>query len=96
MNAGRVQGKSTRDGWISFPESGIQVSHGDYDIHNPRIGHVYAESGIYQKQFVPGEENAWITLSDGGRISVEQRHKDGTTTYGSLRVSSLDTSTSRW
>ncbi|GLW09980.1 hypothetical protein Misp01_51090 [Microtetraspora sp. NBRC 13810] len=96
VNATRVQGKSTTDGWISFPESGIQVSHGAYN-DPPRIGAVYAESGIYRNQsFTGGEANAWITLSDGGGVSVEQRHEDGTTTYGVLRVSRIDTDAARW
>lgn len=95
VNAERVQGRSSGDGWISFPESGIQVSHGSYDT-TPRIGAVYAESGIYQRQFAPGEENRWITLSDGGEISLEQRRKDGTTSYASLRVSRIESSSAQW
>ncbi|MFC5187771.1 hypothetical protein [Actinomadura harenae] len=95
VNATRVQGRSTSDGWISFPESGIQVSHGAYN-DPPRIGAVYAESGIYQRQFAPGQENRWITLSDGGEISLEQRSKDGKDSYASLRVSRVETSSSQW
>ncbi|MFB9681667.1 hypothetical protein [Streptosporangium vulgare] len=96
VNAARVQGKSTTDGWISFPESGIQVSHGAYN-DPPRIGAVYAEAGIYRSQsFTKGETNAWLTLSDGGGVSLEQRHEDGTTTYGVLRVSRIETDAARW
>ncbi|MFC5750417.1 hypothetical protein [Actinomadura rugatobispora] len=95
VNATRVQGKSTTDGWISFPESGIQVSHGAYN-DPPRIGAVYAESGIYQRQFAPGQENRWIRLSDGGEISLQQRSTDGTDSYARLTVSRLETSTSQW
>ncbi|WP_242884315.1 hypothetical protein [Actinomadura litoris] len=92
--ADRVQGTATRAGWITFPEGGLQVCNGNFDV--PRIGAVFAESGIYQRQFVPGEENRWISMSDGGEISLEQRHKDGSTSYASLRVSSLDTRASQW
>ncbi|WP_242904522.1 hypothetical protein [Actinomadura terrae] len=94
VNTDRVQGTGSRAGWITFPEGGLQVCNGNFDT--PRIGAVFAESGIYQRQFVPGEENRWISMSDGGEISLERRHKDGTTSYASLRVSSLDTRASQW
>ncbi|WP_153415244.1 hypothetical protein [Nocardia macrotermitis] len=80
---------------IAFPESGIQVCNGAFD--NDRYGYVFAEKGIYQNQsFGAGTENRWVDLSDGGEVSVKQLHSDGTTTYGTIRVSQVDNDYHRW
>ncbi|MEV4250990.1 hypothetical protein AB0J63_47340 [Streptosporangium canum] len=95
VNTERVQGKSTRDGWITFPYGGIQVSCGAY-YDTPRLGYVFAQTICLNQSFSGEEENRWIDLSDGGEVSVKHRGKDGTTTYGSLRVSRVDTDFRRW
>ncbi|MFB7718391.1 hypothetical protein [Nocardia sp. NPDC056100] len=96
VNAARVQGPGSHDGSITFPQSGIQVCNGAFD-NTPRYGYVFAESGIYQNQsFTAGSENRWIDLTDGGEVSVKQRHADGTTTYGTIKVSRVDTDYARW
>ncbi|MFF2555085.1 hypothetical protein ACFVUS_29060 [Nocardia sp. NPDC058058] len=96
VNAARVQGPGSRDGSITFPEAGIQVCNGAFD-NAPRYGYVFAESGIYQNQSFSGTtENRWIDLTDGGEVSVKQRHADGTTTYGTIKVSRMDTDYARW
>ncbi|WP_327138777.1 hypothetical protein [Nocardia sp. NBC_01327] len=96
VNATRVQGPGAFDGSITFPKSGIQVCNGNFD-NTPHYGYVFAEAGIYQNQsFSAGTENRWIDLTDGGEVSVKHRRADGTTTYGSLRVSRVDTDAARW
>ncbi|MGW5383335.1 hypothetical protein [Nocardia sp. NPDC003963] len=95
VSATRVQGANQVDGSITFPEAGIQVCNGRYDT--PRGGHVFAEYGIYRNQYFAGEDdNRWIDLSDGGRVSVKHRHKDGTTTYGTLAVSDIEIDNARY
>ncbi len=95
VNTDRVQGKGVRDGWITFPYGGIQVSCGAY-YDTPRLGYVFAQTICLNQSFSGEEENRWIDLSDGREVSVKHRGKDGTTTYGSLRVSRVDTDFSRW
>ncbi|MFJ4653254.1 hypothetical protein ACIP5Y_18485 [Nocardia sp. NPDC088792] len=96
VSAKRVQGPSNSDGSITFPESGIQVRNGAFD-NAPAHGSVFAENGIYQNQsFSKGSENRWINLSDGPDVSVVHRHADGTTTYGNLKVSRIETDAARW
>ncbi|MGV9776348.1 hypothetical protein [Streptosporangium sp. NPDC003464] len=52
VNTDRVKGKGFRDGWITFPQDGIQVSSGLYDT--PRSGAVYAETGMFRNQSFSG------------------------------------------
>ncbi|WP_345438423.1 hypothetical protein [Actinoallomurus vinaceus] len=95
VNAERVQGKSTTDGWISFPAGGIQVSSGNYDT--PRMGCVFTEEGIFRNQsFSGGEENRWIAMSDGAEVCVIHMHEDGTRSYGDMKVSSVKNDFARW
>ncbi|WP_433171309.1 hypothetical protein [Actinoallomurus sp. CA-150999] len=96
VNAGRVQGKSTNDGWISFPGAGIQVSSGTY-LDTPKNGCVFAEVGIFQNQsFSGGKENRWIAMSDGAEVCVIHMHEDGTRSYGDMKVSSVKNDFARW
>ncbi|MEV0424697.1 hypothetical protein [Streptosporangium canum] len=95
VNTERVQGKSTGDGWITFPYGGIQVACGAY-YDTPRLGYVFAQTICLNQSFSGEEENRWIDLSDGGEVSVKHRGTDGMTSYGSLKVSRVDTDFHRW
>ncbi|MET8336197.1 hypothetical protein ABZV14_24285 [Streptosporangium canum] len=95
VNTERVQGKSTGDGWITFPYGGIQVACGAY-YDTPRLGYVFAQTICLNQSFSGEEENRWIDLSDGGEVSVKHRGTDGMTSYGSLKVSRVDTDFRRW
>ncbi|MBU3062310.1 hypothetical protein KO481_12325 [Nocardia sp. NEAU-G5] len=97
VNAYRVQGRSEKDGSIVFPELGIQVCNGRFD-NTPKYGYVFADSGIYQNPsfYGRGVENRGIDLKDADEVSVKHLHADGTTTYGTLNVSRVNTNPHRW
>lgn len=97
VNALRVQGQNDTDGSIIFPELGIQVCNGRFD-NTPRYGFVFAESGIYQNPSFSGSgvENRGLDLRDADEVSVKHLHADGTTTYGSVTVSKVQTDRARW
>jgi hypothetical protein len=95
VNTERVQGKGTQAGWITFPYGGIQVSCGAYS-DTPGLGYVFTQTICLNQSFSGEEENRWIDLSDRAEVSVKHRGTDGKTTYGSIRVSRVDTETTRW
>ncbi|GAA0941259.1 hypothetical protein [Nonomuraea longicatena] len=79
VNTEWVQGRSTDDGWISFPKTGLQVSMGGTDT--ARGGAVYTEF-VYAKD-VPWEQGGgWINLhSEGITVYVD---KAGGPDFGSV------------
>ncbi|GAB3975912.1 hypothetical protein GCM10029978_061280 [Actinoallomurus acanthiterrae] len=93
VNAERVQGKNTNDGWISFPGAGVQVGHGSYN--EPKLGVVYAEGGLYRRQFADGEDNSWIEIRYGA-LSVFHYNPDNGNSYGIIRVSNVAPHDERW
>ncbi|GAA3416129.1 hypothetical protein GCM10018952_43230 [Streptosporangium vulgare] len=60
MNTRWVQGRSTEDGWISFPRFGIQVSRGGTD--SAKDGVVYTEN-IYAND---RDDSSFVNLHSEG------------------------------
>ncbi|MHB9856645.1 hypothetical protein [Streptomyces sp. YIM S03343] len=82
-----VQGRSDADGWITFPERGVNVYHG----HNPTPGVITAA-----RADVDGVNTTWVGSRDAGQGWIEFSqpgatvHKDGGQDRGTLSAEKID------